>query len=112
MAGRFRHEPAHDGNELVRGGNEAVHAGYFADVMRKNGTFDDGRSRMPIKSKKQFAALHNMSVRHLERLMASGQGPPIVRLGVRKKGIDDEDGEAWIRSRKVVPPGYADVSAK
>jgi hypothetical protein len=67
---------------------------------------------MPIKSKKHFAAQNNMSVRHLDRLIASGEGPPVVSLGKRKKGIEDEDGEGWINSRKVLPPGYADVRAK
>jgi predicted DNA-binding transcriptional regulator AlpA len=64
---------------------------------------------MRVKSKKQFAVRADISVRHLERLIASGLGPPIIRLGARRVGIDEEDGEAWIRSRKVLPPGYAHV---
>ncbi len=67
---------------------------------------------MAIKSKKLFAAQNDMSVRHLDRLIASGEGPPIVRLGKRKQGIVEEDGEDWIKSRKVLPPGYAVVRAK
>jgi len=62
-------------------------------------------------SKKQFAKRMNRSVRHLERLIAVGEGPPIIKLGTRAVGIDEDDGEAWLASRRVVPPGWRDSAA-
>ena len=61
-------------------------------------------------SKKQFAKRMNRSVRHLERLIAVGEGPPIIKLGTRAVGIAEEDGEAWLASRRVTPPGWRDSS--
>jgi hypothetical protein len=64
-----------------------------------------------IHTKKQFAKQAGVSVRHLERLLAAGEGPPIVQLGVRRKGIADDDGETWLRSRRRVPPGFREGGA-
>ncbi len=51
------------------------------------------------------------SVRHLERMIAVGEGPPIIKLGPRAVGIAEDDGEAWLASRRVTPPGWVDSSA-
>ena len=61
-----------------------------------------------ILTKKQFAERVGRSVRHLERLISVGEGPPLVRLGARAVGIDEDDGDAWLASRRVVPPGWQD----
>jgi predicted DNA-binding transcriptional regulator AlpA len=64
-----------------------------------------------IISKKEFAERMGRSVRHLERMIAVGEGPPIIKLGPRAVGISEADGEAWLASRRVVPPGWRDSSA-
>lgn len=64
-----------------------------------------------ILTKKQFAQRMGRSVRHLERLLATGEGPPVIRLGARAVGIDETDGDAWLASRRVVPPGWQDGNA-
>jgi predicted DNA-binding transcriptional regulator AlpA len=64
-----------------------------------------------ILTKKQSAERIGRSVRHLERLFALGEGPPIVKLGARAVGIDEGDLEAWIASRRVTPPGWQDEKA-
>ena len=65
-----------------------------------------------ILSKKEFAEQRmGRSVRHLERMIAIGEGPPIIKLGPRAVGIAEDDGEAWLASRRVVPPGWRDSSA-
>jgi predicted DNA-binding transcriptional regulator AlpA len=64
-----------------------------------------------ILSKKQSAARINRSERHLERLLAAGEGPPVIRLGARAVGIDEDDLAAWIAKRRVVPPGWQDGQA-
>ena len=65
-----------------------------------------------ISTKRQFANRAGFSVRHLERLISVGEGPPIIRLGVRRVGIDDDDGDAWLRSRRVVPPSFKEGDAR
>lgn len=62
-----------------------------------------------IITKKEAARRGSMSVRHLERLSSVGEGPPIIRLGVRKVGIADDDFDAWLASRRVVPPGHKEA---
>ena len=65
-----------------------------------------------ILSKKEFAEQRmGRSVRHLERMIAVGEGPPIIKLGPRAVGIAEDDGDAWLASRRVVPPGWRDSSA-
>ena len=64
-----------------------------------------------ILSKKQFADRIGRSVRHLERLISEGEGPPLVKLGVRAVGIDEADGDNWIAGRRMVPPGWDDKSS-
>ena len=64
-----------------------------------------------ISSKKKFAARCGISERHLDRLNALGKGPPVIHLGPRRVGIAEDDGEAWIASRRVVPPGWRDSAA-
>jgi predicted DNA-binding transcriptional regulator AlpA len=59
-----------------------------------------------IISKKEAARRGAMSTRHLERLISVGEGPPIIRLGVRKVGVADDDFDAWLTSRRVLPPGH------
>jgi predicted DNA-binding transcriptional regulator AlpA len=64
-----------------------------------------------ILTKKQFAEQIGRSVRHLERLISEGEGPPLVRLGTRAVGIFESDGTAWIERRRIVPPGWRDGEA-
>ena len=65
-----------------------------------------------ILSKKEFAEQRmGRSVRHLERMIAIGEGPPIIKLGPRAVGIAEDDGDAWLASRRVVPPGWRNSSA-
>jgi hypothetical protein len=44
--------------------------------------------------------------RTLERLISVGEGPPVVILSKRRRGIIDEDNDAWLRGRRRVPPGF------
>ena len=61
-----------------------------------------------ILTKTQSAKRIGRSVRHLERLISEGEGPPLIRLGARAVGIDEDDLEAWIAARRVVPSGWQD----
>jgi predicted DNA-binding transcriptional regulator AlpA len=64
-----------------------------------------------ISSIKQFAKRIGRSERHVQRLISEGEGPPVVALGKRAVGIIDDDGDAWIAARRLVPPGWDDKSS-
>jgi predicted DNA-binding transcriptional regulator AlpA len=53
-----------------------------------------------ILTKKEAAQRNRISLRLLERLIKSGEGPPIIQLGARRVGIDEDDNDAWLRSRR------------
>jgi predicted DNA-binding transcriptional regulator AlpA len=59
-----------------------------------------------IISKKQLAERIGRSTRHIERMVSEGEGPPVIRIGVRAIGFDEDDVNAWIESRRLVPPGW------
>jgi excisionase family DNA binding protein len=59
-----------------------------------------------ILRKGQVAERLGCSVRHLDKLIAEGVGPPIIRLGARAVGIDEDDLNAWIAARRVIPPNW------
>jgi hypothetical protein len=65
-----------------------------------------------VLTKKEAAKRGNISVRHLERLIASGEGPPLVLLGPRRVGIIEEDNDAWLRARRSVLPGFKEGEAR
>ena len=45
--------------------------------------------------------------RTLERLIAVGEGPPVIHISVRRRGILDNDLEEWLLKRRRLPPGAA-----
>lgn len=67
---------------------------------------------MNVSTFNEFASRAKISRRHLERLIARGEGPPIIVLGPRRRGIADEDGDAWLRSRRRLPPGFKEGEAR
>ncbi len=50
----------------------------------------------------EAARMLSVSMRHLQRLRAEGEGPPIVNLGPRRIGYILADVEAWLAGRRVV----------
>jgi len=62
---------------------------------------------MQLITRKQAAERAAISLRHLERLIACGEGPAVIRLGLRRVAISESDFAAWIESRDHAPPGEA-----
>lgn len=46
-----------------------------------------------------------VNLRTLERLRSVGEGPPILHLTVKRRGVLASDLDAWVLSRRRVPPG-------
>jgi predicted DNA-binding transcriptional regulator AlpA len=44
--------------------------------------------------------------RTLERLLAVGEGPATIQISRRRVGVAEADLEAWLNSRRRVPPGF------
>jgi predicted DNA-binding transcriptional regulator AlpA len=53
----------------------------------------------------EAAGRSNIVRRTLEREIAKGEGPAIIHLGKRRRGILEADLEAWLLSRRRAPPG-------
>ena len=43
--------------------------------------------------------------RTFERILAQGEGPAIVHISERRRGILESDFEAWLMTRRRPPPG-------
>jgi hypothetical protein len=62
---------------------------------------------MQVLSYGEAAARANIVRRTLERLIAIGEGPAIVELSARRRGILDRDLETWLLKRRRPAPGEA-----
>jgi excisionase family DNA binding protein len=60
---------------------------------------------MQVLTLNEAAKRASLTRRSIERLLAGGEGPAIVVLGKRRKGILDTDLDAWLRSRRRPAPG-------
>ncbi len=60
---------------------------------------------MQLITRKQAA--ERAAIRHLERLIACGEGPAVIRLGVRRVAISESDFANSIASRRRPAPGEA-----
>jgi hypothetical protein len=49
-----------------------------------------------------------LSLRGLQRKISLGQGPPIVHLSPRRRGVIRRDRKQYYRSLRRFPPGYAE----
>jgi hypothetical protein len=55
-----------------------------------------------VRSIAETAAILDINVRTLRRIIARGEGPEVVQLSARRKGITDSARERWVASRIVV----------
>ena len=65
-----------------------------------------------VRRIKSFAKKIGMSERHVQRLIAAGEGPVLTELGKRIKGVTDNDGDAWLAGRRKLPPGWVDPTVQ
>jgi predicted DNA-binding transcriptional regulator AlpA len=62
---------------------------------------------MQVLSYNEAASRAGIVRRTLERLISLGEGPAVVNLSARRRGILDDDLEKWVRSRRRRTPGEA-----
>jgi hypothetical protein len=56
-----------------------------------------------VRSLAETAALLNISIATLRRLIAAGTGPKVIRLSPRRIGIRDRDREAYLDAKASKP---------
>ncbi|CAJ0853425.1 hypothetical protein AMST5_00646 [freshwater sediment metagenome] len=60
---------------------------------------------MRVLSYDEAAGRANIVRRSLERLIARGEGPSIIHISVRRRGVREDDLETWLLSRRRAAPG-------
>jgi hypothetical protein len=66
---------------------------------------------MQILSYDEAAKKAGLVRRSLERLLARGDGPAVVHMSVRRRGILEHDLELWLLSRRRPAPGEPAANA-
>jgi predicted DNA-binding transcriptional regulator AlpA len=61
--------------------------------------------KLQVLSYDEAAKRANLVRRSLERRIAIGEGPAVIHLGKRRRGILESDLEAWLTARRHAPPG-------
>jgi len=64
-----------------------------------------GKTALTVYSYNQAAAITGLARRTLERLIALGEGPAIIELSPRRRGILASDLRDWVQRRRRSPPG-------
>lgn len=62
---------------------------------------------MRILNFDECAQSANFTRRTLERLIACGEGPSVVHLSKRRRGVLEKDWEAWLNSRRRQSPAQS-----
>lgn len=60
---------------------------------------------MRVLSFNEAADRANVARRSLERLISLGEGPAVIFISSRRRGILECDLEKWLLSRRKAPPG-------
>jgi len=60
---------------------------------------------MRVLSYDEAAGRANIVRRTLERFISTGEGPAVIHIGQRRRGILESDLEAWLKSRRRPAPG-------
>src|ERR1700733_7491725 len=63
-----------------------------------------GKTALTVYSLNQVAAITGLARRTLERLIAVGEGPAIIELSPRRRGVLESDLIGWLHKRRRVKP--------
>jgi predicted DNA-binding transcriptional regulator AlpA len=70
---------------------------------RRDPTERGGKTALTVYSYNQAAAITGLARRTLERLIALGEGPAIIELSPRRRGILASDLLDWVQRRRRSP---------
>jgi hypothetical protein len=73
----------------------------------REGDADDNDDEV-VETLKEVADAGSQSLRNLQRIIARGQGPPIVHLSPRRRGVIRRDRKNYYRSLRRFPPGQSE----
>jgi hypothetical protein len=77
---------------------------------RRNTARSGGKPALIVYTYNEAATIAGVARRTLERLISIGEGPAIIELSARRRGILDADLRAWLQRRRRAPPGEAPAS--
>jgi hypothetical protein len=73
---------------------------------RRNAAARGGKTALTVYSYNQAAAITGLARRTLERLIALGEGPAIIELSPRRRGILETDLITWLQKRRRTAPAH------
>jgi predicted DNA-binding transcriptional regulator AlpA len=79
---------------------------------RRNAAARGGKIALTVYSYNQAAAITGLARRTLERLIALGEGPAIIELSPRRRGILESDLIGWLHKRRRAGAAIANLSMK
>jgi predicted DNA-binding transcriptional regulator AlpA len=71
---------------------------------RRDPAVRGGKTALTVYSYNQAAAITGLARRTLERLIALGEGPAIIELSPRRRGILESDLIIWLHKRRRAAP--------
>jgi predicted DNA-binding transcriptional regulator AlpA len=78
---------------------------------RRNAAARGGKTALTVYSYNQAAAITGLARRTLERLIALGQGPAVIELSPRRRGILESDLISWLHKRRRTAPANGELGA-
>jgi hypothetical protein len=78
---------------------------------RREAAARGGKTALTVYTYNQAAAITGVARRTLERLIALGQGPAIVELSPRRRGILESDLITWLHKRRRTAPVHRELGA-
>jgi hypothetical protein len=78
---------------------------------RRKGAGRPGKHRLVVYTYNEAATITGVARRTLERLIAVGEGPAIIELSPRRRGILESDLINWLRKHRRASPGRCELRA-
>jgi predicted DNA-binding transcriptional regulator AlpA len=83
----------------------------LARRARRNAAAQGGKTALTVYSLNQVAAITGLARRTLERLVARGEGPAVIDLSPRRRGVLETDLISWLCKRRRTARVHRELSA-
>ena len=81
------------------------------DTHGVTGASAGGKTALFVYAYDEAAAIAGLARRTLERLIALGEGPAIIELSPRRRGILESDLISWLHKRRRTAPAHREPGA-